>query len=56
MTSASGDPVTKHDVGLSDVPETMLWTLHNRVSEAIKPDGFLKDPNACEIYKSIEYD
>lgn len=47
---------TSIDLRLSAVPETALWTLHNRVSEAIRPDGFLQDPKAVEIYKSIAYD
>jgi len=43
-------------LGLNEIPETMLWTLHNRVSVAGKPDGWLKDPKAVEIYKAIDYD
>ena len=41
---------------LDGVPETMLWTLHNRVSEAIRPDGILFDPDAVRIYESLDYD
>ena len=33
-------------VSLSDVPETMLWTLHNRATEAKRTDSFLLDPEA----------
>ncbi|RMX07095.1 class I SAM-dependent methyltransferase [Allofranklinella schreckenbergeri] len=42
--------------GLSDVPETMLWTLHNRASEAARPDGCIRDPQCLEIYRAIDYD
>jgi len=48
------DSTLKPDV--SDVPETMLWTLHNRVSEASRIDGILCDPFCVQIYKSLEYD
>ena len=47
--------IGKVDVGLTGVPETMLLTLHNRVSVATDPDGFFKDPKAVEIYESIDY-
>lgn len=43
-------------VELTGVPETMLWTLHNRASEAMRPDAFLSDPEAVRIYSSIGYD
>lgn len=41
---------------LTGVPETMLWTLHNRAREAMRPDGRLFDPHAIRIYRSIDYD
>jgi len=41
---------------LTDVPETMLWTLHNRAVEAMRSDGIIKDEKAIEIYQSIDYD
>lgn len=41
---------------LESVPETMLWTLHNRAGEAMREDGILTDPKAVEIYRAIEYD
>jgi O-methyltransferase involved in polyketide biosynthesis len=41
---------------LKDVPETMLWTLHNRVTEAMREDGIIKDEKAVAIYQSIDYD
>ncbi len=43
-------------VTLTDVPETMLWTLHNRASEAARPDGVLRDEMALSIYRSLDYD
>jgi O-methyltransferase involved in polyketide biosynthesis len=42
--------------GLVDVSETMLWALHNRASEAARPDGVLTDPECLRIHKSIDYD
>ena len=44
------------DLDLDGVPETMLWTLHNRASEAAKPRGLLRDPRCVEIYRAIDYD
>jgi len=41
---------------LTGVPETLLWTLHNRATEAMRPDGILRDDKAIEIYKSLDYD
>lgn len=41
---------------LKEVPETMLWTLHNRATEALRDDTIIKDDKCIEIYKSIEYD
>lgn len=41
---------------LSAVPETMLWTRHNRVSEAILEKGILHDPDAVKIYQTLNYD
>jgi O-methyltransferase involved in polyketide biosynthesis len=41
---------------LKEVPETMLWTLHNRAVEAMRGDGIIKDDKAVFIYKSIDYD
>jgi O-methyltransferase involved in polyketide biosynthesis len=34
----------------------MLWTLHNRVSEARRDDGILHDPEAVRIYQALDYD
>ncbi|MEM9557800.1 MAG: class I SAM-dependent methyltransferase [Acidobacteriota bacterium] len=41
---------------LTDVPETMLWTLHNRASEAMRHDCVLEDEKAIEIFRAIDYD
>ncbi|MEO1368243.1 MAG: class I SAM-dependent methyltransferase, partial [Acidobacteriota bacterium] len=46
----------KVSAGLEGVPETMLWTLHHRAAEAMRPDRILEDPKAIEIYRSIDYD
>lgn len=43
-------------VNLTGVPETMLWTLHNRASEARRCNTFLPDPDCVRIYESIVYD
>lgn len=41
---------------LTDVPETMLWTLHNRAVEAMRDDGIIHDEKAIAIYREIDYD
>jgi O-methyltransferase involved in polyketide biosynthesis len=41
---------------LAGIPETMLWTLHNRASEARRPGGVLHDPEAVRIYEALDYD
>lgn len=46
----------KTNSNLKGVPETMLWTLHNRATEAKRRDGIIKDDKAIEIYDSIDYD
>ena len=46
----------KVKVHITDVPETMLWTLHNRASEAMRNDGIISDPEAIRIYQAIDYD
>jgi O-methyltransferase involved in polyketide biosynthesis len=43
-------------LSLSGVPQTMLWTLHNRANEAMRRDGLLIDPEAVRIYRAIPYD
>ena len=42
--------------GLSGVSNTMLWTLHHRATEALRPDTILHDPGSVRIYRSIDYD
>lgn len=44
------------DVGLTGIPETMLWTLHNRSSEAARPDGIIRDERALAVRAAISYD
>jgi O-methyltransferase involved in polyketide biosynthesis len=34
----------------------MLWSLHNRASEAKRPDGILNDPESIHIQSAIDYD
>lgn len=46
----------KDTINLTGVPETTLWTLHNRAAEAMRPDGYLRDPDCVRIYQSIDYD
>ncbi len=41
---------------LLGVPETLLWTLHNRASESLRSDGIINDPECEKIYKAIDYD
>jgi O-methyltransferase involved in polyketide biosynthesis len=48
--------MTPESPNLTGVPETMLWTLHNRASEMLRDDAILKDEKAYEIYRSIDYD
>ncbi|WP_328987607.1 class I SAM-dependent methyltransferase [Thiorhodovibrio winogradskyi] len=43
-------------IELTGVPETLLWTLHNRASEALCPDGFIRDEEAARLYRAIDYD
>lgn len=41
---------------LINIPETMLWTLHNRACEAMRSDGIISDSKCVEIYNAIDYD
>lgn len=41
---------------LGGIPETMLWTLYNRASEAKRPDTYLNDPECIRLYEVIPYD
>jgi len=47
---------TTNQVNLTGVPETMLWTLHNRANEAKRADALLSDPECVRIYDAITYD
>ncbi|MFP2958813.1 class I SAM-dependent methyltransferase [Myxococcus sp. 1LA] len=47
---------TRYVPNLTGIPETMLWTLHNRAGEAKRPDGILKDAEVVRIYDAIDYD
>lgn len=48
--------MSKVAVNLTSVPETMLWTLYNRASEARRPDTYLPDPDCIRIFDAIAYD
>jgi O-methyltransferase involved in polyketide biosynthesis len=41
---------------LAGVSVTLLWSLHNRASEARRPDGILVDPESIRIQSAIDYD
>ena len=47
---------TRFSPTLSGVPETMLWSLHERASAAKRSDGILQDAECIRIYDSINYD
>lgn len=49
MATVNGDAL----VGVS---ATSLWTLHNRATEAKRPDGVLRDRQAIAVFDAIEYD
>ncbi len=42
--------------GLAGVPETMLWSLHNRACEARRDDPVLVDPHSVTIHAAMQYD
>jgi O-methyltransferase involved in polyketide biosynthesis len=42
--------------GLAGVPETMLWSLHNRACEARQDDPVLIDPHSVTIHAAMQYD
>lgn len=48
--------MTATTIRLEGIPETMLWTLHNRAQEAKRPNGILRDPDAIRVYDSIPYE
>lgn len=41
---------------LTGIPETMLWTLHNRAHEAARADGCIRDEHCLAIYRALDYD
>jgi O-methyltransferase involved in polyketide biosynthesis len=41
---------------LQGVSATALWTLHNRATEAKRPDGVIRDPSAVRLFEAIDYD
>ncbi|MEM7360872.1 MAG: class I SAM-dependent methyltransferase [Pseudomonadota bacterium] len=45
----------QQQANLTDVPETTLWTLHNRATESKRPDGIINDPDAEKIFAAIDY-
>ncbi len=40
---------------LDDVPETLLWTLHQRATEAARPDAVIRDPVAVDLVARIDF-
>ncbi|MCO5973923.1 class I SAM-dependent methyltransferase [Actinoallomurus soli] len=42
-------------VTLEGVPETLLWNLHQRATEARRPDAVLHDPKAVELVDALDY-
>ena len=49
-SSSAGGPVE-----LGAVPETLLWTLYHRASEARRPDPVLHDPLAVDLLERIDF-
>jgi len=47
--------VPKTTVALDAVPETLLWTLFQRATEARRPNGVLHDPEAVKLVDAIDY-
>jgi O-methyltransferase involved in polyketide biosynthesis len=47
--------VADGQVQLTGVPETMLWTLYYRATEARRPDAVIRDPKAVELVDAIDY-
>ncbi|GAB3985416.1 class I SAM-dependent methyltransferase [Actinoallomurus acanthiterrae] len=45
----------KSRVDLDGVPETLLWNLYQRATEARRPDAVLRDPKAVELVDSLDY-
>ena len=49
------DVTPRITVDLQGVPETLLWNLYFRATEARRPDAVLRDPRAVELIDSIDY-
>lgn len=49
-------PSETSSIGLSGVPETMLWPLWNRAAEQRREDRLIVDPMAEELVAGIDYD
>ncbi len=58
VCDASISSARSHEIvrALSNVSETMLWSLHNRASEARRRDSVLIDLDSVHIHGAIEYD
>ena len=53
---ADADAASSLAVDLTGVPETMLWPLWHRGSEARRPDRLIDDPMAADLVARIVYD
>ena len=42
-------------VELQGIPETLLWTLYHRASEARRADAVLRDPKAVDLLDAIDF-
>lgn len=51
-TEVAAGPASK----LSGVPLTMLWTLHNRATESLRPDAWFRDEHAEKIFRALPFD
>ena len=49
------DVTPRITVDLQGVPETLLWNLYFRATEARRPDAVLRDQRAVELIDSIDY-
>jgi O-methyltransferase involved in polyketide biosynthesis len=47
---------TKYTPDLHDVPETMLWSLYHRATEARRANAILVDPDSVRIMDGLDYD
>lgn len=55
-TEDATPPQGKIVPALAGIPETMLWTLYARASEARRQGGILRDPQALRIADALDYD